>query len=63
MLIQIDPKEREMRNSQVCLGCNKEKQLGTVVCWNCFKYRTDATPLKYFQGTIEEWLKYLKERK
>lgn len=36
------------------LGPNDE---GGPVCWHCFKHRTDVTPLKYFQGTYEEWVK------
>ena len=31
----------------------------STVCWDCFKYRTDVTPYKYFQGTYDEWLQTL----
>ncbi len=45
------------RAGKVCLGCGEPKEAGVlIVCWNCFKYRTDITPLKYFEGTFEEWL-------
>ena len=33
---------------------------GSPVCWDCFKYRTDVTPLKYFQSSYDEWVKYLR---
>ena len=57
--------EQEARLSHTCLGCGKPKGLELVVCWDCFKYRTDKTPLKYFEGQdwnnpLQEWLDYLK---
>lgn len=48
------------RKSTVCKGCGKEKQLGLVVCWTCFKYRTDIIPLKSFEGSFSEWLLQVK---
>ena len=32
---------------------------GGPVCWDCFKYRPDVTPYKYFQGSYDEWVKCL----
>ncbi len=56
---------QEARLSEVCPGCNKPKALELVVCWHCFKYRTDKTPLKYFEGqqndSLQEWLDYIWE--
>ncbi len=57
--------EQEARLSEVCPACGKPKGLELVVCWHCFKYRTDKTPFKYFEGKdsenpLREWLDYLK---
>ena len=56
--------EEQARLSQTCPGCGKPKALELVVCWGCFKYRTDVTPLKYFEGKddrnpLQEWLDYV----
>lgn len=48
--------ENEYREDVVCV-CGRIKQVGCVVCWDCFKHRKDITPLKYFEGSIQEWLK------
>jgi len=53
------------RDLELCPGCGEPKQSGCIVCWDCFKYRTDKTPLKYFEGQdwnnpLQEWLDYLK---
>ncbi|MCX7428806.1 MAG: hypothetical protein NTW96_24670 [Planctomycetia bacterium] len=48
--------EETMRAEAVCRGCGKPKDAGCIVCWGCFKYRTDITPFKWFDGTIEEWI-------
>jgi hypothetical protein len=45
-----------MRTATICYGCNGHKVVGLVVCWDCFKRRTDITPLKYFDGATEQWL-------
>lgn len=44
------------QTTNICPGCDKESDSGGQVCWNCFKYRTDITPFKYFDGSLEEWL-------
>lgn len=44
------------KDKTTCLGCGNNKSLGLVVCWNCFKYRSDITPLKYYNGSFQEWL-------
>ena len=54
--MHISEIERAHRDSSICAGCHKVKDIGLVVCWNCYKYRTDIKPFKYFQGDIEEWL-------
>jgi len=53
--------DNELRRQTVCSGCGQSKDVGCVVCWNCFKYRQDVTPLKYFDGGVEEWLEMVKE--
>ena len=55
----------QARLSHTCPACGKPKSLELVVCWNCFKYRTDKTPFKYFEGKdsnnpLQEWLDYVK---
>ena len=52
-----DIKEKAIRNETICRGCDNPKSKGLVVCWNCFKYRKDVTPFKYFDGSLEEWLR------
>ena len=51
------------RQIEYCRGCGGSKQIGCIVCWDCFKYRTDITPFKPFmesgRGDYEEWLEYL----
>lgn len=46
-----------------CEGCGGEKQLGLVVCWECFNRRKDVTPLGDFEGSYTEWLATLPQRK
>jgi hypothetical protein len=48
--------EERVRIETVCRGCGEAKETGLMVCWPCFKYREDIVPLKYFNGTFEEWL-------
>ena len=48
--------ESYARTLSICPGCGKPKQIGCVVCWDCFKYRTDIKPLKYFDGSLADWL-------
>ena len=51
--------ENMARESAVCLGCGDPKPPDIVVCWGCFKHRTDKTPLKYFDGDFQQWLDYI----
>ncbi len=56
----------QARLSHICPGCGKPKGLELVVCWDCFKYRKDKTPFKYFEGKnsndpLQEWLEHIKE--
>jgi len=53
--------DKKLRDSETCEGCGSRKDKGTVVCWDCFKYRTDVTPLKYFQGSLTGWFKYINQ--
>ena len=48
--------EEQMRNETFCRGCQGPKDRGLVVCWPCFKYRKDITPLKYWAGDVGSWL-------
>lgn len=49
--------ENNAREEVTCRGCGEEKGLGTLVCWSCFKHRTDIVPLKYSGLGLCEWLK------
>lgn len=42
------PTEEQARKATTCPGCGKAKDTGLIVCWHCFKYRTDCTPFKYW---------------
>ena len=56
--------ESELRAMPTCIACGKAKDNGPVVCWHCFKYEeTRFTPLKYWNGDTESWLKHVEERK
>lgn len=69
MAVYIDPlrpltvqaADEQVRQSPVCPGCGKAKNVGCVVCWGCFKYRDN--PFKYFHNDTPEaddlaaWLK------
>jgi hypothetical protein len=45
------------RDNLICLGCNGPKPPRCIVCWNCWKYRKDVVPFKYYAGgTLREWL-------
>ncbi len=60
MATQDKVSEDQARTEQTCRGCGDDKGLGLVVCWGCFKYRTDFTPFKYYGGTLQDWLDYIK---
>ena len=45
-----------------CVCGNLKDALGGVVCWNCFKHRTDVIPLKYANLSYVEWVKTLPKR-
>ena len=49
-------KEEAARKLMYCPACKEEKALGLIVCWHCFKHRRDITPLKYYNGSLEDWL-------
>lgn len=49
--------ELTFRNSITCPGCAKQKDKGLVVCWTCFKNDNPKPALKWFDGTLLEWLK------
>lgn len=44
----------ELREQTVCKGCKQEKNIGTVLCWDCYKYRKDS--YKYSGLEIADWL-------
>lgn len=44
------------RQDATCLGCGGPKVIGCIVCWTCFKRRTDGKSLKWFDGTFSQWL-------
>lgn len=56
MSVLIDQSENKYRAMSACAGCKKSKEIGLVVCWDCFKYRDDVIPFKYHNGSIESWL-------
>lgn len=51
-----DAETQTQRNSEICLGCLGEKQIGLVVCWKCFKTDGIRPGFKNFLGTFKEWL-------
>lgn len=48
--------EYEARIANKCPACNQNKEQGSLVCWDCFKRRDDIIPLKFYQGTFNQWL-------
>ena len=51
--------ETKARKLDVCSGCGEFKAVGLIVCWECFKYRTDVKPFKYADMTLLNWLKLI----
>ena len=52
-----DQVERHARTLPVCPACGKPKDIGCIVCWNCFKYRKDIPVFKYHPSCdLNEWL-------
>lgn len=51
----------QAKTETICKGCGEPKDVGMIVCWECFKYRTDITSLKYYEGTFAGWLETTKE--
>ena len=47
--------ETKARTETTCRGCGKPKETGPIVCWNC--WHDEDHGFKYFDGTLEEWLK------
>lgn len=45
--------EYDARVSRVCV-CGNAKEINSLVCWDCFK--RVPNPLKYFDGTYEQWV-------
>ncbi len=45
--------EHDARELTVCVGCNKEKEKGPIVCWSCFKCGEFA--FKWYKGTFDQW--------
>jgi hypothetical protein len=61
---EAERRAREAPYCQAC-GCRKEPSgpAGLLVCWECFKYRQDITPLKYTEdGDFLRWLQSLPVR-
>jgi len=57
--LKITEEDRE-RTELYCKGCDNPKAIGLIVCWKCFKYRPDVTPLKYYDGTFKQWINHIK---
>jgi hypothetical protein len=53
--------EEQLRAETTCRGCGGQKALGQLVCWGCFKRRTDVTPLKDWTGGIRSWLEMVEK--
>ena len=52
----------ECRTLEHCPACDKGKQQGLVVCWDCFKYgRQGQEPLKYTDKPWFVWLSQTRE--
>lgn len=62
-MIYINNLEEIARQETNCRGCNRPKEIGLVVCWDCFKYRKDTIPFKYFNESFEAWLLQLPSSK
>lgn len=51
------PTETQARAMTICPACGRGKTYQALVCWNCFKYRQDITPLKYSGLSFRDWLR------
>lgn len=43
-----------IRHSDMCAGCGNTKQIGAVVCWECWSRPEGG--LKWWGGTLADWL-------
>jgi len=59
----LEKNEGIIRSEEICRGCRKPKDKGLPVCWDCFKYRKDTIPLKYFNGSLSQWLEQIEKLK
>lgn len=49
--------ETDARQMIYCPCCGNEKHYGEIVCWNCFKNTHNGIcGLKYYVGTLAQWL-------
>ena len=51
----LTEKQARMSNTCICGAPKSSGEGGCVVCWDCFK--GGKIPLKYFNGTFEQWQK------
>ena len=45
----------QARKLKYCPKCKKKKEIGLIVCWDCFK--GPVTGFKYFTGSLTEFIK------
>ena len=45
------------REELVCRGCGRPKDVGLVVCWDCFKRHPSGNCLKYAGLSLNAWLR------
>ncbi len=61
ILIQEDV-EAYARTLRTCPGCGQPKEVGLIVCWDCFKDRKDlpagVPPFKWWaSSSLNSWLR------
>lgn len=63
-MLTAEELDQACRNMDICPGCDKAKdpEQQLAVCWDCFKYRQDVTPLKYSGLSLGEWLEMIRTR-
>lgn len=52
------PLEYQARIAHNCPACNKNKEVGSLLCWDCFKGRThqELPAFKYYDGDFTQWM-------
>lgn len=60
MKTQKSSGEQQARTLRQCVGCDRSKGLGLIVCWDCFERKCpkNPKPFKYSYVSFEDWQRH-----